>query len=126
MARTTLTPVLVSPQNSANLAALDLTALAALGVAPGGTGAGNGVQFYNSPGQTLLVVSLGTTVSTPTIAAGVISAAVALNALTVSHISVLGPFYSAMFLSGGQQMVGVDFSSVTNVLCTAAQLAGIF
>lgn len=126
MARTTLTPVLINPQNSGNLNALDLTALAALGVAPGGTGTGNGVQFFNSPGQTLLVVSLGSTASTPTIAAGVIAAAVTLNALTVNHISVLGNFYSAMFLAGGNDFVGVDFSSVTGVLCTAVQCAPVF
>lgn len=126
MARTTLTPTVMNPQNAANLAALDLTALAAAGTAPSGTGTGNGVQFYNSPGQTWLVVSLGTTASTPTIAAGAISAAVTLNALTVSHISLLGPFYAAMYLSGTVQLVGVDFSSITNVLCAAVQMGSMF
>lgn len=125
MARTTLTPVLMSPQQASNLAAFNLTSVAAAGTAPGGTGTGNGVQFYNSPGQTWLLVSVGTTVTTPTIAAGGISAAVTLNALTASALESLGPFWSAMFLAGTQN-VGVDFSSVTNIKCVAVQLAGIY
>jgi hypothetical protein len=125
MARTTLTPVILSPQSAANLSAANFTALAAAGTAPAGTGTGNGVQFYNSPGQTLLLVSVGTTVTTPTIAAGAISAAVTLNALTVSTLEVLGAFWSAMFLAGTQN-VAVDFSSITNILCRAVQLGSIY
>jgi hypothetical protein len=125
MARTTLVPVLMPPQAAANLAALNLTAIAAAGVAPAGTGTGNGVQFPNSPGQTFLLVSVGTTVTTPTIATGAVSAAVTLNALTASVLATLGPFWSAMFLAG-TQLVGVDFSSVTNIKCVAVQLGAVY
>jgi hypothetical protein len=125
VARTTLTPVILNPQQASNLSAANFTALAAAGTAPAGTGTGNGVQFYNSPGQTLLLVSVGTTATTPTIAAGAISAAVTLSALTVSTLEVLGAFWSAMFLVGTQN-VGVDFSSVTNILCRAVQLGSIY
>jgi hypothetical protein len=125
VARTTLTPVLWTPNSAANLAASNLTTLAAAGVAPAGTGTGNGVQFYNSPGQTFLLVSVGTTATTPTIAAGAVAAAVTLNALAVSALSVLPAFWSAMFLAGTQN-VGVDFSSVTNIKCVAVQMAGIY
>jgi hypothetical protein len=126
VARVTLSPVTLNPQQASNLAAQNLTSLAAAGIAPSGTGAGNGVQFFNSPGQTLLLVSVGTTATTPTIVAGTVSAAVVLTALTVSTLEVLGPFYAAMFLSLTTQMVAVDFSSITNILCTAVQLAGIY
>lgn len=126
MARTLLTPQLINPQNAANLTAFNVTTVAAAGVAPAGTGTGNGVQFFCSPGQTLLLVSLGSTPSTPTIAAGAVSAAFTLNPLVVNDLSILGSFYSAMFLPGGGQLVGVDFSSITNVKCVALQLAGIY
>jgi hypothetical protein len=122
--RLTLTPVVLTPNNAANLAAANFTALAAAGHAPSGTGTGNGVQFPFSPGQTFLLVSVGSTATTPTIAAGLISAAVTLNALAVSALAVLPSFYSAMLMANG--MVGVDFSSVTGVLCTAIQLAGVY
>lgn len=125
MARTTLAPVLLSPQNAASLSAANLTTLAAAGTAPGGTGTGNGVQFYNSPGQTWLLVSVGATATTPTIAAGYLAAAVTLNALTINDLAAIGPFYSAMFLTGTTD-AGVDFSSVTSIKCVAIQLAGIF
>lgn len=125
MARTTLTPVVMAPQAAANLAAFNLTTVAAAGVAPAGTGAGNGVQFYNSPGQTLLLVSVGTTVTTPTIAAGAVSAAVVLTALVASDLATLGPFWSAMFLTG-TQLVGVDFSSITNIKCVAVQIGSVY
>ena len=125
MARTVLTPVLMPPQQASNLNALNLTTIAAAGSAPGGTGTGNGVQFPNSPGQTFLLVSLGSTAATPTIAAGGIAAAVTLNALVINDLSVLGPFWSAMFLAGTVS-VGVDFSAVTSVKCVAIQLAGVY
>lgn len=125
MARTVLTPVLMSPQQASNLAALNLTTIAAAGVAPGGTGIGNGVQFANSPGQTWLLVSVGATATTPTIAVGGVAAAVTLSALAINDLSAIGPFWSAMFLPG-TQLVGVDFSSVTTIKCVAVQLAGIY
>lgn len=125
MARATLVPVVMAAQNAANLASLNLTTAAAAGTAPSGTGTGNGVQFPNSPGQTFLLVSVGGTATTPTIAVGAVSAAVTLTALTINDLSVIGPFWSAMFLTG-TVTVGVDFSSVTSIKCVAIQLAGVY
>jgi hypothetical protein len=126
MARTTLTPTLLT----ADQAAANLTALAAAGVAPGGTGAGNGVLFTNyGPGQTLLLVSVGSTATTFTVAVGSTlfnQAATGFSVVgTVSALNLLGPFHSALDQQGTSQ-VAVDFSNVTSVLCAVLQLSGVY
>ncbi|MGA2412703.1 MAG: hypothetical protein ABSG46_20260 [Candidatus Binataceae bacterium] len=126
MARTILTPTLLTADSTA----ANLNTLATAGVAPGGTGAGNGVQFTNVPGQTFLLVQLGTTASTLTVNIGatlfgLAATAFSVGPLTVSTLSLLGPFHSALDQAGTSQ-VAVDFSSVTNVLCVVLQASGVY
>jgi hypothetical protein len=132
MARTTLTPTILQAPNSANLTAANLTALAAAGTAPG-VGAGNGVQFVNYPSQTFLLVSVGATATTPTVAVGATlygqaSAGIVMNALTVTTVTLLGPFYSSIefLVPGTSGVIGVDFSSATSILCACIQFTGVF
>jgi hypothetical protein len=134
MARTLLSAQLVQPQSSSNLAALNLTTLAAAGVAPAGTGAGNGVQFTNYPGQTTLLVSTSGTATTPTIVIGSTlygqaATGIVMTALATTALSLLGPFYSVEQIPpGGPQIPGIiaiDFSSVTGVLCLVLQNVGV-
>jgi hypothetical protein len=132
MARTGLTPVILAAQNASNLLPANFTTLASGGTAPGSTGAGNGVQFTNFPGQTLLLISVGATACTATIAVGATlygqPAAGFVVPLVLSSLNVLGPFYSAaeINLIGTSGLIGVDFSSVTAILCAAVQLAGVY
>jgi hypothetical protein len=132
MARVSLTPVIVPAASATNLTGVNLTAAAAAGVAPGGVGSGNGVQFTNFPGQTFLIVSVGLTATTPTVVIGATlygqaSTGIVMSALTVSALSLLGPFFSAGNLQGPgvAGLAAVDFSSVTTILCTALQLSGV-
>jgi hypothetical protein len=131
VARTSLTPVILQPQSASNLTPANLTTLASGGTAPGGTGAGNGVQFVNYPGQTFLLVSMGSTASTATVAIGATlygqPAAGVPVPLTISALNLLGPFYSAaeQALIGTSGLIGIDFSSVTAVLCAVLQFAGV-
>jgi hypothetical protein len=132
MARVTLTPLILPAQNALNLAAANLTTLAAAGVAPG-VGAGNGVQFTNFPGQTVLLVSTAGTPTTPTIVIGATlygqaATGVAMTALAATALSLLGPFYSVaeLQLAGTSGLSAVDFSSATAVLCVALQLSGVY
>jgi hypothetical protein len=126
MARVQLTPI----TQGADSIATNLTAAGAAGVAPGGAGAGNGVQFTNFPGQTILLVSVGTTPTTLTVVIGstlfgVAATGFPVGPLTASAISIVGPFHTALD-QPGTQLVAVDFSAVTNILCVAVQLAGVF
>jgi len=130
MARATINPTIFGAQTALNLAAQNITALAAAGTAPG-VGAGNGVQFMNFPGQTLLLVSVGVTVTTPTIAIGTTlygqaSAGIVMSALTASALSIIGPFFSVeeLQLAGTSGLIAVDFSSATSILCSVIQLGG--
>jgi hypothetical protein len=129
MARVTLTPLIQTADQTA--LALSAATFTASGVAPGGTGAGNGVQFTNyGPGQTLLYVQLGSTASTLTVQIGSTlfnqgATGFTVGPLTASTVSMVGPFHSALDQQGTSQ-VAVDFSSVTNCLVIAVQLAGVY
>ncbi|MHB1956711.1 MAG: hypothetical protein ACYCOU_23550 [Sulfobacillus sp.] len=126
MARVLLTPSMLAADSSA----ANLTALAAGGVAPGGVGAGNGVQFTNYPGQTFLLISVGTTVTTLTVVIGATlfgqaATSFSVGPLTASTLALVGPFHSALDQVGTSQ-VAVDFSSVTNILCAVLQASGVY
>jgi hypothetical protein len=134
VARVTLVPLIVPAQNSANLVAQNLSTVAVGGssAAPG-VGAGNGIQFTNFPGQTVLLVSTTGTATTPTIAIGTTlygqtSPGIAMTALAATALSLLGPFYSIeeLQLAGTSGLCAVDFSSATGVTCVALQLSGVY
>jgi hypothetical protein len=130
MARVSLVPTIIQAQSASVLTPANLTTLASAGTAPG-VGAGNGVQFTNFPGQTVLLVSVGATPSTATIVIGPTlygQAATGIAVpLVISVLNMLGPFYSAaeLVLIGTSGVTAVDFSSATAVLCAAIQLAGV-
>jgi hypothetical protein len=112
---TNLTPGGLSPTNlSALLAAL---------------GSNTGVTFPNS-GREILVVSLGTTATTPTSQIGTTVQGQPVTgesggALTVSVISVLGPYPSQFNKQDGTNTVEVDFSSQTNVSVALVRVPGV-
>jgi hypothetical protein len=132
VSRLTLTPLIIPAQNAGNLATQNLSTLVAAGTAPG-VGAGNGVQFTNFPGQTLLLVGTSGNTTVPTIAIGTTlygqsATGIALTALAATAISMLGPFYSVseLQLAGTSGLVAVDFSVATGVTCLAIQLSGVY
>jgi hypothetical protein len=134
MARVTLTPTILAAQSLSNAVAANFTTLAAAGSAPSGTGVGNGVQFANFPGQTLLLISTGAaTTAAPQVVVGTTLYGQAASPITFtlgsSAINVAGPFYSAteLQLAGTSGLVAVDFlTSITNILCAAVQLSGVY
>jgi hypothetical protein len=125
MARTLLTATLLTPDS----AAANLTAIAAAGTAPSASGAGNGVTLPNYPGQSFLLVSVGTTATTATVQIGTTEFGQGATgfsvALTVSALNLLGPFHTAMDQVGGI-LVAVDFNNTTAVLCAALQALGVY
>ena len=114
---------------SATLAAADTVAnnvTAALTVITGG----NTVQFPNFPGQTFLVVSVGTTGGTiqtnigSTIFGQSFTAFGAVT-LTASTVYIWGPFHSALQQPGTNQMSVVTSAAlISSMACI--QLSGVF
>ena len=125
MARTLLSATLLTADSTS----ANLTAIAAAGTAPPGTGAGNGVLVTNFPGQSFLLVSVGGTATTATVTIGSTlfgqGAASFSVVLATAALSLLGPWHSALDQSGTQQ-VGIDFNNVTAVLCAALLASGVF
>jgi hypothetical protein len=119
MALLTLNPVaLPKAAGSVNVTA-QLTAL----------GANTGVSFYNS-GREFLVVSTGTTASTPdtdlflTIQGATVGS-VSAGALAASAVSVMGPWSSQFDTTTGSQLVEVDFSSSAGINVALLQYVGV-
>lgn len=119
MALLTLTPVaLPKAQGVLNVTAL-LTAL----------GTNTGVSFYNS-GREMLVVSMGTTASTPdsdifqTIQGATVGS-VSAGTLALSAINMMGPWSSQFDTTTGSQLVEVDFSSSAGVYVALVQYVGV-
>jgi hypothetical protein len=128
MARVILAPQILQANGQ-------FTLTGAAGVAPGGSGAGNGVQFTNFPGQTFLLVINGATLAsgqiTVAVGATILGEAFAAynigvsTGIPVSTQWLLGPFPSA-FDQPATNQIGVDFAtSVAALTCIALQLAGI-
>jgi hypothetical protein len=126
MARTLLTPTVIPALSGFNLTT-------ATGVAPSATGTGNGVLFTNFPGQTMLLVINGATVSSGIVTAAIgatilgepFAAVQLLATVAASSLFLLGPFYSS-FDQVATNQVGVDFAgAITTVTCLALQLSGV-
>jgi hypothetical protein len=131
VARSVITPTLLTADSTfENLTGLVASANGTTAVTPT-SGAGNGVLFTNyGPGSSLLLVGLGTTATTLTVVIGTTlfgnsATSFSVGPLTISTLSIVGPFHSALD-QGGTSQVAVDFSSATNVICAVLQLAGVY
>lgn len=110
----------LNPTQLGKAAALNVTALLT------SLGTNTGVLFPNT-GREFLVVSMGTTASTPdtpiwlTIQGAAVGSVVA-GALGTSAISVLGPWSSQFDKTDGTFDVEVDFSSAVGISVALLQL----
>lgn len=115
MALLSLTPTVLGKSGATNVTTL-LTSL----------GANTGVLFPNT-GREFLVVSMGTTASTPdtpiwlTIQGAAVGSVVA-GALGTSAISTIGPWSSQFDKTDGTYDVEVDFSSAAGISVALMQM----
>jgi len=129
MARTTLTPTLMTADSS-------FTTLGTAATATPATGAGNGVQFNNAPlGQVLLVVVTAGTPTTLTVVIGqtLLGQSVGtanqggytVGPLATTGVALVGPFHAFM-QTPGTFLVGVDFTANTSVTVGVIQIPGVY
>lgn len=123
MARSTLTPVALTPDSSA-------TTIASIASSSfGATGAGNGVLFTNSGSQILVVVSTGTTATlTVVVGSTVLGLSTAGFPVTLPGTAgtyLVGPFHSAVNQIGTGQ-VAIDTSSTTGLTIGVLQIPGVY
>lgn len=120
MARATLTVTTLGPDNVLT----DITTSSATTVTTGG---GNGVQFPNTLGSFLVLISTGTTTTlTVNIGTTVLGQAVTSFSVVVPGTAgtyQVGPFHSAVNVAGN---VAIDFTSATGITVGAFQLAGVY
>jgi hypothetical protein len=129
MARTTLTPVILTADSGATLAGTLSTGFALVTA-----GAGNGVTFSNLPGQSLLMVAgtaasqagtLTVTVGQTVLGQSVTSFSVPLTLTTAAPTAVVGPFHSVLEAPGGAN-ISVDFNFVLPPYAAVFQTPGVY
>lgn len=122
MARTTPTPVVLTPNSTSTTIASIATSTVS------GVGSPNGVLVTNTGASVLVVVSTGTTttltVLVGTTVLGQAAASFSVVLPSVAGTYIVGPFNSAVN-QPGLGVVAVDFSSITGITVGVMQLPGV-
>lgn len=130
MARTQISPTVLAADNAvSNITTLVTTAGNANALVPS-TGSGNGVQFTNIPGQSMVFFSLGATACTLTVQVGMagvpgLSTTTYSIALPTSAISSIGGFHSILH-QAGTSIIAIDFSANTSLVVALLQSPPVY